>query len=411
MKLLLQAVGVFLFVFVVYFAIGTAFSFHPKWFLDYFNPLANALLHLRWDIVNPGQTYDLIHYQSKWYAPWGILAALPFIPIQLVLHRFVPSFYIAIFFASINIAVFYLLLLRVKREFFPQLSWSGLYIVLVLFAFGTTNIYVGTLGSSWHVDQIVSTAIATCGIYVVFKKKRRLLDYFLSSIIFSFLLIGRPTFVFLLSLPFFLYIWEYIFEKKKIAFALKRGVLIFILPGLFFSALFFAYNFFRFGNVFEYGYSHIQESPYLKAVRETNGAVGMQNLPQNLWYMLFEIPNVTLSNGKPAFHINLLGNSIFFLTPPFFAIFLASPFQRIRKKIVLDPYVSALWIAAIITMLPSLLIYSTGWMQFGYRYSLDITVLLTLLAVFGVKGKINILFVMGTICAVILYLWGIRLLM
>ena len=58
-------------------------------------------------------------------------------------------------------------------------------------------------------------------------------------------------------------------------------------------------------------------------------------------------------------------------------------------------------------MIPSLLIYSTGWMQFGYRYSLDVTAVLVLLSLFGMKGKLNVLYVIGVAFSVVVYQMGI----
>lgn len=54
-----------------------------------------------------------------------------------------------------------------------------IYLLLALFAFGTTHFYVGTLSSVWHTDQMVTTFFSTLGLYVIFKKKRKLKDYFI----------------------------------------------------------------------------------------------------------------------------------------------------------------------------------------------------------------------------------------
>ena len=73
--------------------------------------------------------------------------------------------------------------------------------------------------------------------------------------------------------------------------------------------------------------------------------------------------------------------------------------------------VAALWIAAVVTIVPSLLLYSTGWMQFGYRYTLDITAVLVILSVFGMKGRLNWLYVLGIFFSIVVYQMGITALM
>lgn len=414
MKKALLLFGMFLVIFIVYFAVATKFTFKPKWAIDYFNPLAKSLLDLRFDIQNPAMTYDLVNYNGRWYIPWGVLTSLFLIPFQLIKGRYVPILYLSLFFSSLNVVIVYLLLERIKKEFLPQISFFGKFIFLILFAFGTTHFYVGTLGSAWHVNQMVTAFLATLGIYVILKKNRKTTDYLMASFIFSVALLGRFTIAMLLVLPIFLYLWDNFLTKKlnlhgKIIFW-RNFLIIFGLPLLFFVLLSFSYNYLRFGNPLEYGYSYIHESAYLAQLREKNGFSSFKNLINNSWYMLFEIPSIGLSD-KFHLNFNLKGNSIFFLTPPFLAAFLASPIKRIKKKISLDPYVFSLWLAAIITIIPSLLHYSTGWMQFGYRYTLDITVLLLLLSIFGIKGKINLLYVMGVAFSICVYFWGIVSLM
>lgn len=400
----------FLSVFVLYFGIATDFSFHPKWYLDYFNPLAQSIRQGHFDISNPAVTYDLVQYRGKWYAPWGLLPALFLIPVQLIKGRFVPPLYVTLFFASADVAVFYFLLRRIKREFLPYMSELSLWLALLLFAFGTTHIYVGTLGSVWHVDQMVSTFFGTLGIYSVFTKKRALWSYFFSALCFGVVLTGRATIVLLVSIPALLYSWEFLIPvtvswSKKLR-AVRNGIAIFGTPLGIFTGLFFLYNWIRFENPLEYGYRFITEAPNLSSLRERYGIMSLSHLATNIRYMLFELPGLYWNQGL-RLHFDLKGNSIFYLTPPFLAIFLAKFWHKDRGRLIIDPYILSLWVAAIITMIPSLLLYSTGWMQFGYRYSLDITAVLVLLSLFGLKGRINVLYIAGIVFSVTVYQMGI----
>ncbi len=412
MRKYLPACIIFSITFFVYFGISTQFTFKPKWALDYFNPLAQSFLHGSFDISNQGTTYDLVHFQNKWYVLWGFLPSLILIPIQLIKGRFIPTIYLTVFFASLNVSIVYLLLCRLKREFFPRLRTYEIYVLLLLFAFGTTHFYVGTLAGVWHVSQMVTFFFGTLGLYIIFKKKRRLRDYFFSSVLFCFTLLGRATSAMMIVLPMFLFGYDLFFlrelsYKNKID-TLKKGIVVFGIPILIFLSIFFLYNYLRFQNPFEYGYQYLQEAPHLAQMRERNGIMSFGNIPTNLWYMLLEIPKLSFQNG-PVLDFNLNGNSIFFLTPPFLAAFLASPF--IRKRKYFDPYIFSLWFTAAITMIPSLAYYNTGWIQFGYRYSLDITVMLLLLSLFGMKGRLNALYVLGIIFSIGMYWIGIQSLM
>lgn len=406
--------GIFVFIFIMYFGVGTQFSFKPKWAIDYFNPMAQSLMHFRLDIPNPGQTHDLIEFRGKWYTPWGILPAIVLIPLQLLKGRFIPTFYLSLFFSGLTTVIVFLLLKRLQKEFFHHLSIPGIYIILALFAFGTTQFYVGTLGSVWHVNQIVASFFGTLGIFAIFKKNRSIIDCFISSLCFGIGFLGRPTIIFLISLSLSLFIFD-LFQKKKLFLIhttkyIKQAVIAFVLPLMFFCSVFFLYNYFRFGNIFQTGYDYIQESSNLQEIRIKNGLSSLKNIPQNAWYMLFEAPTFAVIENKIAVNFNLYGNSIFFLTPPFLAIFLA-PIIRKKGGIKIDPFAVSLWIAIFVTAIPILMHYSSGWMQFGYRYSLDITVLLLLLSVFGIKGKLSALYILGIVFSIIMYVWGIISLM
>lgn len=411
----LTLLGIFVCVFTIYFGVGTQFSFRPKWAIDYFNPMAQSLMQFRLDIPNPGQTHDLIEFRGKWYTPWGILPAILLIPLQLLKGRFIPTFYLSLFFSGLTTVIVFLLLKRLQKEFFHNLSIRGIYLLLILFAFGTTQFYLGTLGSVWHVNQIVSSFFGALGIFAIFKKNRFPIDYFVSSLCFGIGFLGRPTIIFLLSLPLSLFIFD-LFQEKKLFLAnilkyIKQAVIIFVLPLMFFCSVFFLYNYIRFGNIFQTGYDYIKESSNLREIREKNGLSSLKNIPQNAWYLLFELPRLQIVENNILFNFNLKGNSIFFLTPPFLTIFLAPLLIKKKGVIQIDPLIASLWIGVFATIIPILMHYSSGWMQFGYRYSLDITVLLLLLSVFGIKGKLNALYVLGIIFSITMYILGIRSLM
>jgi hypothetical protein len=380
--------------------------------MDYFNVLAQSLLSGHIDISNPSTTYDLIAYQGKWYAPWGILAALVFIPIQLIKGRFVPPLYIGIGFAGLNVVIFYWLLQRIRKEFFPSFGMVSQLFVTVFFAFGTMNFYVGTLGSAWHVDQMVSSMFGSLSLFFIFKKHRVWKDYLWSVIALVPTFLGHATLTLLSSVPFLLYLYDLskMNSMRKRLEKFAREIWIFIIPLGFGSICFFLYNYVRFGSIFEYGYRYIHEAPQLAQLRLTHGVMSLWHVPNNFWHFALNMPGLYWQNGL-RMRIDLHGNSLFYLSPPLLLIFLARPFIRSKKKWSIDPYVTALWTGALVTFLPSIMLYSTGWMQFGYRYALDIIPILVLLTVFGAKGRISWLYVTGIVIAVMFHVLGITALM
>ncbi|MFZ5844981.1 MAG: hypothetical protein ACOY0S_00750, partial [Patescibacteria group bacterium] len=342
MKLALKSSFILLIVFFIYFGVSSQFTFKPKWFLDYLNPMAASLRQFHLDLVNPPITYDLAYFQGKWYAPWGLLPALLLIPAQIVLGRYVPAIYLSLFLASLNVLIMYYLLLRLRKEFFPQLSQLGIWLVLVMFAFGTAHFYVGTLGGVWHVEQMVSTFLGVLGFAVIFRQKRQIRHYVIATILFGLALLARATVSLMVVLPFSLYFWEHILQQQAVGArirSIKRALVIFGVPLMILMSLFFWYNYLRFNDPFEYGFNYIQEAPYLEQLRQSSGIRSLANVPRNLWYMVGEIPSLSWEK-HPILRFNLNGNSIFFLTPPLLAIFLALPITKIKGKWQWHPYLA-----------------------------------------------------------------------
>lgn len=390
---------IFFSTYVLYFTMATHGMLRPIWALDYYNQLATSITHGRFDIVDPVSTYDLSHYQGKWYLPWGILPALLLVPVQSIMHRYIPTIYLSLLSASVNVVLVWFLLKRLQREFFPLFTLRNRIVVLLFFSFGTTHFYVGTLGSVWHVSQMVSSAISTLSIYIILKKRRTTMDYFAAVTLSGVQLLGRPTNVLTVLIPLTLYIFDKYHALRSVR------ILLFGIPLGLAMILFFTYNYVRFRNPFEYGYSFIAEAPYLAAIRTENGVFSLANASINAWHMLFEIPRFTL---YPRINLafNLIGNSIFFLSPPLLFAFLASPFTR-GKKLTPDPYKTSLWVTTVGMAIPILFYYSSGWMQFGYRYSLDFLLPMVLLGVIGLEGRINKLYVTGVAFSIWMYYMGI----
>lgn len=176
------------------------------------------------------------------------------------------------------------------------------------------------------------------------------------------------------------------------------------------SSIFFLYNYLRFHSIFEYGYRYIHEAANLENLRVTYGVMSLSHIPRNIRYFAFELPKFSWSNGLHM-DINLLGNSLFFLSPPLLYIFFASPIIRIGRRKRLHPYTMSLILGGVITFLPILMLYSTGWVQFGYRYALDIMPVMVLITLFAVRGKVGWGYVIGTCWAIVFHMWGIQLLM
>jgi len=134
------------FVFLAYFGTATQWSFRPGWAIDYINPMAQALLNGRLDIPNPAMTYDLALYNGRWYMTWGVLAAAAHIPLQLIAGgRFVPAIYTSLPFGTATVLMVWLMLERIRNDWFPKATaWSTAFFAF-LYAFGTMQYYLSSV--------------------------------------------------------------------------------------------------------------------------------------------------------------------------------------------------------------------------------------------------------------------------
>ncbi len=361
-------------VFLIYFGTATKWTFHPPWTIDYINPMAVALRQGKFDIPNPPMTYDLSFYNGRWYMTWGALAAAAHIPLQLLAGgRYVPALYTSLLFGSLTVGVLWQILRQIRNDWFPRApAWQNVAFSF-FYAFGTMQYYLSTVGSIWQVNQVVSTFFGVLGMAMILKKKRLAKDYLLSSAFCGIALLGRPTVGLLIVIPLFLLVHEVKRTQKFRAF---------MLPILFASVVFLVYNAVRFGNPLETGHRFLKEAPELAAKREQYGILSLTYLPTNVWHMIVAPPRISWKNG-PTLDIDLMGNSIFLLSP--LLLFALGTLLRVRSKLI----ITAAWFGIVMTAAASLLYYNTGWMQFGYRYALDFSFLLVILVYFWSAGRIR----------------------
>ena len=382
---LLNLLLLFLSIFLAYFLIGTHGTGKFGHDLDYYNPLAKSFLAGRLDIPNPIETHDLSNFNGKWYTYWGPIPALLLIPFQLVMGRYIPAAYLSLFFGSLNVVVVWLILKRVSEEYFNnKLSIIFRTLLLLFFAFGTSHVYISGRSGVWFVSQTVSMFPYLLAFYILIKKKLNLTDYFLSAGLIGLNFLNRSS---LILLAVFLFLR--VVESRK---DLIRKLFVAALPLVFFAGLYMVYNYLRFGSPLDSGVNYQNIAPFDPIKLMPYGTFSWRYIPRNLWLMFLELPKI-----YPV-KFNYEGMSIFFVSPLYLAALLS--FVN-RKRLIIS-----LWLGAIALMVPIVLLFSPGLFQFGIRYSLDFSILLIILAIFGLKGKVNAFMVLATIMAVALNIYS-----
>ena len=138
---------------------------------------------------------------------------------------------------------------------------------------------------------------------------------------------------------------------------------------------FFWYNLDRFGSATESGYALATLPEWLELQRQ-KGLFAVAHVGMNLNYLFLKLPAFT--NTFPYLKPDGLGMSVLFTSPGLLLALLA-PWRDRRSWLLL--------LAAVLVLIPTLLYYGGGWLQFGYRYFLDSIPFVWALGAMGVAKR------------------------
>jgi hypothetical protein len=319
--------------------------------------LADAFLHGRtWLDLRLGP-WDVIVMDGRVYVPFGPFPAIAFMPLVALVGPLAADQWesgINAALAASAVGLCWMLMGRIGVE-----RIRDRFALVALFGFGTMLWWVTTRGGVWHTGHLIA-AILTLGCLVECFGRRRA---FLIGLLAGAAFLTRAPLAF--ALPF------YALLIASPAVSLRRFDRNFLdrLPirewlamgaGFAISIAFFLwYNNDRFGSPFESGYGLATLPPFLEAQRQ-RGLFSLSHVPMNLDYLFVHLPSFIPT--VPFFKPDGLGMSVL-LTSPGLLLALRAPWSDRR----------AWWLAGggIAVLLPTLLYYGGGWLQFGYRYFLD----------------------------------------
>ncbi len=312
--------------------------------------LADAFLHGRtWLDVRLGPQ-DVIIQDGRIYVPFAPFPAIALMPLVAitgpqVADQWESGINAALAAATVGMAWWFTGRANVR-------SLLDRFLLTVLLGFSTQIWWVTTRGGVWHTGQLIAT-ILTLAILLELWGSRRA---WLIGLLGGFAFLTRAPLVF--AIPFFALllagdrIWEPRQWPWRTWLALAAGVL----PSI---AFFFWYNAVRFGSPLESGYALAVLPEWLEAQRRL-GLFSTAHIAMNIDYLFTKLP--AFSTTFPFFQPDGLGMSIFF-TSPGLLYAVRAPWRQSRTW----------WLAgaALLVLIPTLLYYGGGWLQYGYRYALD----------------------------------------
>jgi hypothetical protein len=346
---------------------------------NHFVYLADAFLHGRLGVSGGGTSLaEIVPFNGNYYVVYPPMPAVLLLPFVAAFGTGFDQGLMSVFLACLCVAAIWLMLKKTGVNGNKAL-W-----LTALFGFGTCFWFIVSVGSAWYIEHVVAVLFLTSAIILALYKK----NPFLIGILLGCAFLARLPVI--LSFPFFLLL---IYDQNKewkprlrqaAYFAVGLGILV---------ALYELYNFGRWGVFSDLGYAlipGIQTDPYF-----TNGIFSLSYIPRHIYAILFQGP--TLLSSFPYFEPNWIGLGLFFTTPAFIYIF-KGPWNRLSKYAAL----------AVVCILPILITHGTvGFTQFGYRFSLDFTPFLMLLAAKGMRANLGWEEKALIILSVLVNLWGV----
>jgi hypothetical protein len=315
--------------------------------------LSEAFLHGQTGLSAPLGANDVIPWNGYFYVPFAPFPSIFFMPLMVFIspqtaHQSEPV--INSILAAVDVGLVWAMARRLGVEHRRNLIWLGL-----MLGFSTAIWWVTVRGGVWHTSHLIATMLTLLALIETFGRRRPLLLGLLLGAAF----LTRPPL--LLAGPFFAFVLTFgrsirnPVDRRAMArdwIALGVGVA----PSI---AFFLWFNYVRFGSPLDSGYLEATLPPWLDAVR-AHGLFSLSHLPQNWDYFMLHTP--TVLPDFPWIKPDGLGMSIL-ITSPGLLLSLRADWRRSLSW--------GLAAAFVLVMIPVLLYYGGGWLQYGFRYALD----------------------------------------
>ena len=243
---------------------------------------------------------------------------------------------------------------------------DDLWLVATL-AFGSVLFFSAVQGKVWYTAHVVGVALALVYAWASIEAEYPVI----AGLALGAAALTRTAMAFMVVL----FLWE---AGRNAGHAsiwtwfdvLRRSLLRFAAPVVGFAILGCIYNHVRFGSLTEFGHTYLEVRQ--QAQIEQFGLASYHYLARNLAVAFTLLPE--LSTHAPYLQISGHGLALWLTTP----VLLLVLWPRDKNGLYWG-----LWLTVLVVALPSLLYQNSGWVQFGYRFSLDYLVFLILLLAIG----------------------------
>ncbi len=336
---------------------------------------------------------------DRWYVSFPAFPALLMMPfVALHGYQFNDTSF-GVFLAALGIAFFYSLLRFLQRSGESQReSWENQVLALLL-AFGTLFFYCAIRGEVWFLAEVMGVGLTALYVRNATGARRPLL----AGLFFSMATLTRTPLVFS-GLYFLIELLapgptgrlaqlRAAFGREGLEERLRKlGWFVAGAAPLGLAAA--GYNFHRFGRFSEFGHAFLFNNR-VNADIDRYGLFDLTYLGRNLEAAFLKLPR--LVSGPPFLSYDPHGLTLLLTLP--LIVFLLIPKEKRRLH-------WPLWLTVAICALPGLFYQNTGYMQFGFRFSLDYTPYLVLLFALGGWSLKNRWVIAAAALGVLVNVWG-----
>jgi hypothetical protein len=325
--------------------------------------LAQWLLEGRLSSDAPVPGEDAVEHDGRHFVAFPPLPAVLLLPWQVL-----PGGANPVLFTAALGAWNLLLMASFLRRALSRLGitpWPGLVEwVSAGFAFGTAHWYGSAAGTVWHTSQV-------CGLTFLLLAAREAVGAGRTALCGLFLglaTMARTPLAF--ALPFFSPLVAAGPWRHRLRSAATLGAPLAACVGVL-----LAYNAARFGSWTDFGYGAMKVGGVLEPYFQ-QGLFSLRHLPRNLYHAVLNVPLPSVA--FPFLRLDPMGNSFLALSPFLLGAFLRRPSGG---------WGWSAWAAVVVVLAVDLSYFSSGYAQFGYRYSLDAIPFLLLAAAAGFAGR------------------------
>jgi hypothetical protein len=328
----------------------------------------------------PPNLNDWVLEDGRWYVSFPPFPALLMMPFVAVSGLDFNDVAFTIPFAALNVALLYRFLRRIQElEGGSRTEWDHGVLALV-FGFGTLAWSCSIRGEVWFTAEVIGVTLTLVYLHASLRAKHPVL----AGAALACGAITRTPIAF----AFVFFVLEALldghrFEASELrrAFAdpdrrraFARRIALFALPIAAVALPMAWMNASRFGSPTEFGHRRLYANRVNPDIRR-HGLFSFAYLARNLRAAFLLLPKVQLR--PPRIDFDGEGMSLFATTPLWLLLFFPKEKPRLWAP---------LWITAAAVAIPGFFYQNTGYLQFGYRFSLDYTPYLIVL--FAISGRI-----------------------